>query len=91
MQEAIDTLDEVAGYLEDAISYLDEVVINAESPYAMESEPWKNLKVGDSVTHKSFGSGVIKFIEGNRVTIDFGTRCSLFILPDAIDKGFIIL
>lgn len=91
MQEAIDTLDDAICSLEDAIGYLQEVTTNAEDPLLMEVDPWEKLKVGDTVTHKSFGPGTIKSIQGNRVTIEFVSRNSLFLFPDAIDKGFIIL
>lgn len=91
MQEAIDNLDEAIGSLEEAVSYLEEVTTNADDPLVMEVDPWQKLKAGDIVTHKSYGPGIIRSIQGNRVTIDFGAKSALFIFPDAIDKGFIIL
>lgn len=91
MQEAIDNLDDALCSLEESISSLEEVTTNASDPLVLEIEPWKKLKTGDTVTHKSFGPGIIKSIHGNRITIDFASKSSLFIFPDAIDKGFIIL
>lgn len=91
MQEAIDTLDEAICSLEEAIDYLQEVTINADGPLVQEIEPWQQLKVGDIVTHKSFGSGRITAITDDRFTIEFAAKTAIFIFPNAIDKGFIIL
>ncbi len=91
MQDAIDTLDDAICSLDDAISYLEDVTSNASDPVVMEVEPWEKLKVGDVVTHKSFGSGTISGFDGKKVTIDFAERTAQFILPDAVLKGFIIL
>ena len=91
MQEAIDTLDEAVCSLEEAIDYLQEVTTNADDPLVMEIDPWQRLEVGDTVTHKSFGSGKIAAIKGDHYTIDFAAKTAIFIFPDAVDKGFIIL
>ena len=91
MQEAIDNLDDVVGSLDDVISSLEDVVTTAEDPDVMEIDPWTMLKVGDKVTHKSFGKGVITAIEGCYYFVDFKGRSSKFIFPDAIDKGYITL
>ena len=91
MQDAIDNLDDAIGSLDDVIASLEEVTTNGADPLVMEIDPWQKLKVGDSVTHKSFGPGIIKSMEGNRVTIDFGSRSALFIFPDAVNKGYINL
>lgn len=91
MQEVIDELDEAVNYLDDAISYLDNVVDSANEDSVMEIDPWQNLKVGDSVIHNSFGTGIITNIEGKYFFIQFKEKTSKFIFPDAIDKGFITL
>lgn len=91
MQENIDTLDEAVCSLEEAIDYLQEVTTNADNPLVMEIDPWQQLKVGDTVTHKSFGPGIITIIQGDHFTINFAAKTAIFIFPDAIDKGFIIL
>lgn len=91
MQEAIDLLDEAVTSLDDVISNLEEVTDHANEEAAMEIEPWKELKIGDSITHKSFGAGTITNIEGKYFFIQFKDKTSKFIFPDAIDKGFIIL
>ena len=91
MQEAIDNLDETIDYLDDVLSSLEDVETNADNPAVMEIDPWQKLVVGDIVHHKSFGSGVIKSIEGKYFFIEFPDKTSKFIFPDAIDKGFITL
>ena len=91
MQEAIDNLEDAVGSLDDVISNLEDVVSTADNPDIWEIDPWTKLNVGDTVTHKSFGPGVISKIEGNYYSIDFSGRTSKFIFPDAIDKGFITI
>lgn len=91
MQEAIDALDNALFPLEDVVSSLEEVTTNADNELVMEIDPWQQLSVGDEVTHKSFGPGVITVIKGKYFTIAFGQKESIFIFPDAIDKGFITL
>lgn len=91
MQEAMDNLDEAVSSLDDVLSSIEDVVTAAENPDVMEIDPWTILKVGDKVTHRSFGKGVITAIEGNYYFVDFKGRSSKFIFPDAIDKGYITL
>jgi len=91
MQDAIDNLDEAVSSLDEVISNLDDVVTTAENSDVMEIDPWTKLEVGDVVTHKSFGKGIITSIEGNYFFIQFKDKTSKFIFPDAIDKGYIIL
>ena len=91
MQDAIDNLDDAISSLDDVISSLEEVTTNSDDPLVMEIDPWQTLKVGDTVSHKSFGKGVIKNIQGDHYSIEFSAKSAIFIFPDAIDKGFIIL
>ena len=91
MQEAINSLDEAVGLLDDVVSSLEDVVSSAEDPDVMEIDPWKNLMIGSTVTHKSFGKGAIIAIEGSYYTIQFQEKTTRFIFPDAIEKGFITL
>ena len=91
MQDAIDALDNALFPLEDVVSSLEEVTTNGDNELVMEIDPWQLLSVGDTVTHKSFGSGIITVINGKYFTIDFGQKESIFIFPDAINKGFITL
>ena len=91
MQEAIDALDNALYPLEDVVSSLEEVTTNADNELVMEIEPWQQLSIGNEVTHKSFGKGIITVIKGKYYTIAFGQKESIFIFPDAIDKGFITI
>ena len=91
MDEAVNNLEEAVDYLDDVLSSLENVEINADNPAVIEIDPWQNLVVGDIVHHKSFGSGVIKSIEGKYFFIEFQEKISKFIFPDAIDKGYITL
>lgn len=91
MQEAIDNLDDAISSLDETISTLTDVTADASDSLVMEVDPWQALKIGDTVTHKSFGSGVIKNIQGDHFSIEFASKSAIFIFPDAIDKGFITL
>ena len=53
-----------------------------------EAEPWMSYKVGDSVTHKSFGDGVISALDGNYIWIKFATNEKKFLFPQCFEKGF---
>lgn len=91
MQDAIDALDNALFPLEDVVSTLEDVTTNGDNELIMEIDPWQLLSVGDTVTHKSLGAGIITVIKGKYYTIAFGEKDSVFIFPDAINKGFIIL
>ena len=91
MQEAIDNLDDAIGSIEEAADTLETVTVDAADELVQEIDPWQTLSVGDTVTHKSFGEGLIKAIDGKYFTIAFGEKESKFIFPDAIDKGHITL
>lgn len=91
MQEAMDNLDEVVSSLDEVISNLEDIVSAAYNPDVMEIDPWRKLEVGDIVTHKTFGSGIITSIEGKYYYVNFKERTLKFIFPDAIDKGYITL
>jgi len=91
MQDAIDNLDETIDYLDEVLSNLEDVETTANNPVLIEIAPWQKLAVGDVVTHKSLGRGVIKSIEGKYFFIEFQDKTSKFIFPDAIDKGHITL
>lgn len=53
-----------------------------------EAEPWLSYKVGDSVTHKSFGDGVISALDGKYIWIKFSTNEKKFFFPQCFEKGF---
>ena len=53
-----------------------------------EVEPWLSYKVGDRVTHKSFGEGIISALDGNYIWIKFKTNEKKFIFPQCFEKGF---
>lgn len=91
MQEAIDTLDEIVYSLDDAISYLEDATSSEVREHFVERSPWDNIKPGDSVVHKSFGSGKIAFIEGKYVTVIFDSKDARFIIPDAFEKGYLTI
>jgi len=91
MQEAIEALDDALFPLEDAISSLEEVTTIADNELIMENTPWQMLSIGDTVTHKSWGKGIISSIADKYYTISFGEKESVFIFPNAVDKGHIII
>lgn len=46
-------------------------------------------KVGGKVNHKTFGEGIVKMIEGSRITVKFGDIDKTFKYPDAFNTGFL--
>lgn len=54
----------------------------------VETEPWMNLKVGDTVAHKTFGSGIIKSIDDKYIIVQFSDRESKFLFPLSFEKGY---
>ena len=59
-----------------------------ESSYEEEAEPWMSYKVGDCVTHKSFGDGVISALDGKYIWIKFAINEKKFLFPQCFEKGF---
>ena len=91
MQEAIDTLDESVDNIDEVISNLESAISTANNPDIMEIDPWQKLKIGDVVKHKSFGPGVIVSMEEKHISVKFPDKVSKFMLPDAFEKGYLIL
>lgn len=52
---------------------------------------FNHLAKGDIVIHKTFGNGIIKSIEGDRIIVAFGKAEKMFIFPDAFIKGYLAL
>ena len=59
----------------------------------IEDEVIQKIKVGTTVTHKTFGTGKIKSIDSvqKHIVVSFLMGDKVFIYPDAINKGFIAL
>ena len=54
-----------------------------------ESAPWLSYKVGDTVMHKSFGSGIITSLDNKYIWIKFATNEKKFFFPQCFEKGFV--
>ena len=91
MEDAIDCLDESVDSIDEVISYLEDTISYAEEPVVMEIDPWQKLMVGDKVTHKSFGDGIIISIDNREMSVRFAIKTSRFFLPDAFEKGYLTL
>ena len=52
------------------------------------AEPWLSYKVGDRVTHKSLGEGVITALDGKYIWIKFAANEKKFLFPQSFEKGF---
>ena len=50
--------------------------------------PWLSYQVGDSVTHKSFGTGTITSIDDKYILVRFGSSEKKFLFPQCFEKGF---
>lgn len=49
--------------------------------------PKISIRVGDAVSHKAFGLGVIKKIDGKYFTVQFDHDSKDFICPDVFESG----
>lgn len=58
-----------------------------------ENEVIQKIKIGVSVTHKTFGIGTIKSVDSIRkhIVVSFSIGDKVFIFPDAINKGYLTL
>ena len=52
-------------------------------------KPWENLHPGDTVTHKSLGSGTIVALDKDYLIVKFTDRESKFRYPSAFEKGYL--
>ena len=52
-------------------------------------QPWKRLKIGDKVVHKSFGLGQVVSMDENYVFVKFKDRESKFLFPNAFEKEYL--
>ena len=51
----------------------------------------KKIKMGVTLRHKSFGSGVVKAFQGSYIIIDFGRAEKKFLFPAAMVEGYLSL
>ncbi len=51
--------------------------------------PWERLKVGDEVSHKSFGTGQVLSLDDNYIFIQFKDRESKFLFPNAFENKYL--
>ena len=68
-----------------------EVVKKKEEKAPMEEKStpaWEHLRVGDQVTHKSFGKGVVKSIDERFVIVAFASKESRFLYPWVFELGY---
>ena len=58
-----------------------------------ENEAIHKIKIGASVTHKTFGVGKVKSIDSvqKHIVVSFSIGDKVFIFPDAINKGYLTL
>ncbi len=54
-----------------------------------EMEPWERLQIGDTVIHKSLGSGEVMALDDKYLIVKFSDRESKFLYPAAFEKGYL--
>ena len=52
-------------------------------------EPWKKLRAGDRIVHKSFGKGKVLSIDEKYIFVRFPDLEKKFLFPDAFTKGYL--
>lgn len=63
--------------------------LQKSEPKHQQRRPWENLKVGDMVVHKSFGSGHIADMDAKYIIVEFQDRESKFMFPGAFESGYL--
>lgn len=53
------------------------------------SKSWKDVTIGDTVTHKSLGPGTVISLDDKYIIIKFRDRESKFFYPGAFEKGYL--
>ena len=81
----------VASVQEENTSALDSPVIVGPDRQSqeIETEPWERLQVGDSVIHKSIGTGTVMAMDDKYIIVKFPDRESKFLYPGAFEKGYL--
>ena len=59
------------------------------TPELVKEQPWENIKVSDTVYHKSLGEGIVMSIDEKYLFVKFSLRESKFLYPDAFERGFL--
>ena len=65
----------------------DDSPIVTEEPQKAKS--WKEISIGNTVTHKSLGPGTVMSLEEKYIIIKFRDRESKFFYPGAFEKGYL--
>ena len=65
----------------------DDSPIVTEEPQKAKS--WKEISIGDTVTHKSLGPGTVMSLDEKYIIIKFRDRESKFFYPGAFEKGYL--
>ena len=55
------------------------------------AKPWKEISIGDTVTHKSLGPGTVMSVDEKYIIIKFRDRESKFFYPGAFEKGYLFI
>ena len=81
----------VASVQEENTSALDPPVIVGPDRQSqeIETDPWERLQVGDSVIHKSIGTGTVMAMDDKYIIVKFPDRESKFLYPGAFEKGYL--
>ena len=56
--------------------------------HAGNKQPWLSYKVGDVVSHKSFGMGIIESLDERYIMISFDSSTKKFLFPQCFEKGY---
>lgn len=65
----------------------------SETPMASDEtiavKSWKDVTIGDTVTHKSLGPGTVMSLDEKYIIIKFRDRESKFFYPGAFERGYL--
>lgn len=90
MEENIEALDEAFSALDEAISALQDATSMSDNYRELGSASnEEEFEVGNTLTHKFFGKGVVTSVQNHSITVSFKTRIARFTSVDILKNSLI--
>ena len=86
-----DTVIDTSKIVEESISDYEYKAVAEPAPEYIKVQPWENIKVGDTVYHKSLGQGQVMSVDEKYLFVKFPLRESKFLYPDVFENGYLFM
>ncbi|MBP5690735.1 MAG: GIY-YIG nuclease family protein [Bacteroidaceae bacterium] len=86
-----DTVIDTSKIVEESISDYEYKAVAEPAPEYIKVQPWENIKVGDTVYHKSLGQGQVMSVDDKYLFVKFPLRESKFLYPDVFENGYLFM